>query len=151
MNDNIVAIMKHFQPPGWDALVDQVIHKKISIREGVGRMFALLPTSMHQEVVDYAIGNVTIRAGFRELLEYCSREDVHFLVTSGGIDFFLSTPFCRSSRSRRRTFTATAATSADRIFGSNGRMPATSIAQTTAACARRPSSVNILPSHTSAF
>ncbi|MGF9712880.1 2-hydroxy-3-keto-5-methylthiopentenyl-1-phosphate phosphatase [Paenibacillus naphthalenovorans] len=89
VNDNIVAIMKHFQPPGWEALVDQVIHKKISIREGVGRMFALLPTSMHQEVVDYAIGNVTIRAGFRELLEYCSREDVHFLVTSGGIDFFV--------------------------------------------------------------
>ncbi|CRF28794.1 2-hydroxy-3-keto-5-methylthiopentenyl-1-phosphat e phosphatase [Mycobacterium tuberculosis] len=89
VNDNIVAIMKHFQPPGWDALVDQVIHKEISIREGVGRMFALLPAAMRQEVVDYAISNVTIRDGFRELLEYCKREDVYFLVTSGGIDFFV--------------------------------------------------------------
>ncbi|GLI08402.1 2-hydroxy-3-keto-5-methylthiopentenyl-1-phosphate phosphatase [Paenibacillus tyrfis] len=89
VNDNIVAIMKHFQPEGWDTLVNQVISKEITIREGVGRMFALLPTSRRQEVVDYAIGNVTIRSGFRELLDYCKREDILFLVTSGGIDFFV--------------------------------------------------------------
>ncbi|MDQ1913024.1 2-hydroxy-3-keto-5-methylthiopentenyl-1-phosphate phosphatase [Paenibacillus sp. GD4] len=89
VNDNIVAIMKHFKPEGWDTLVDQVISKQISIREGVGRMFALLPTSMKQEVIDYAIGNVTIRAGFQELLDYCRKEAITFLVTSGGIDFFV--------------------------------------------------------------
>ncbi len=89
VNDNIVAIMKHFQPEGWDTLVNQVISKEISIREGVGRMFALLPTSRRQQVVDYAIGNVTIRSGFRELLDYCKKEDILFLVTSGGIDFFV--------------------------------------------------------------
>ncbi|KEQ27266.1 2-hydroxy-3-keto-5-methylthiopentenyl-1-phosphate phosphatase [Paenibacillus tyrfis] len=89
VNDNIVAIMKHFQPEGWDTLVNQVISKEITIREGVGRMFALLPTSRRQEVVDYAIGNVTIRSGFRELLDYCKQEDILFLVTSGGIDFFV--------------------------------------------------------------
>ncbi|MFB6363838.1 2-hydroxy-3-keto-5-methylthiopentenyl-1-phosphate phosphatase [Paenibacillus elgii] len=89
VNDNIVAIMKHFQPAGWDTLVDQVISKEMTIREGVGRMFALLPTSRRQEVVDYAIGNVTIRSGFRELLDYCKQEDILFLVTSGGIDFFV--------------------------------------------------------------
>ncbi|CAG7605273.1 2-hydroxy-3-keto-5-methylthiopentenyl-1-phosphatephosphatase [Paenibacillus solanacearum] len=89
VNDNIVAIMKHFQPPGWDELVQQVISKQISVREGVGRMFALLPASRKQEVIDYAIGNVTIRAGFQELLDYCRRENIIFYVTSGGIDFFV--------------------------------------------------------------
>ncbi|SCW49339.1 2-hydroxy-3-keto-5-methylthiopentenyl-1-phosphatephosphatase [Paenibacillus tianmuensis] len=89
VNDNIVAIMKHFQPEGWDTLVNQVISKEITIREGVGRMFALLPTSRRQEVIDYAIGNVTIRSGFRELLDYSKQEDILFLVTSGGIDFFV--------------------------------------------------------------
>jgi len=88
-NDNIVAIMKHFQPPGWDTLVEQVLSKQISIREGVGKMFALLPTSRKQEVIDYAIGNVKIRAGFAELLEYCKQQHIQFLVTSGGIDFFV--------------------------------------------------------------
>ncbi|MDF2961271.1 MAG: mtnX [Paenibacillus sp.] len=89
VNDNIVAIMKHFQPEGWDKLVEQVISKSISIREGVGRMFSLLPTSRKQEIVDYAINNVTIRDGFSELLEYCKKQGITFLVTSGGIDFFV--------------------------------------------------------------
>ncbi|ULL17555.1 2-hydroxy-3-keto-5-methylthiopentenyl-1-phosphate phosphatase [Paenibacillus sp. H1-7] len=89
VNDNIVAIMKHFQPPGWDRLVEQVLAKSISIREGVGRMFALLPTSRKQEVVDYAINNVVIRPGFKELLAYCKDNEIEFYVTSGGIDFFV--------------------------------------------------------------
>jgi len=89
VNDNIVAIMKHFQPPGWDRLVEQVLSKEISIREGVGRMFALLPTSRKQEVVDFAIQNVKIRPGFKELLDYCKTNGIEFFVTSGGIDFFV--------------------------------------------------------------
>ncbi|SFK89755.1 2-hydroxy-3-keto-5-methylthiopentenyl-1-phosphatephosphatase [Paenibacillus sp. 1_12] len=89
VNDNIVAIMKHFKPEGWESLVDQVISKKMTIREGVGRMFALLPTSRKQEVVDYAINNVTIREGFAELLAYCQEQQIEFFVTSGGIDFFV--------------------------------------------------------------
>lgn len=89
VNDNIVAIMKHFQPEGWDTLVQQVISKELSVREGVGRMFALLPTERKREIVDYAIGNVTIRNGFRELLAFCRKEEIEFYVTSGGIDFFV--------------------------------------------------------------
>jgi 2-hydroxy-3-keto-5-methylthiopentenyl-1-phosphate phosphatase len=89
VNDNIVAIMKHFQPAGWDKLVDRIVSKEISISEGVGRMFALLPTSRKQEIVDYAINNVTIRAGFSELLAYCREQHIEFLITSGGIDFFV--------------------------------------------------------------
>ncbi|UUZ96033.1 2-hydroxy-3-keto-5-methylthiopentenyl-1-phosphate phosphatase [Paenibacillus sp. P25] len=89
VNDNIVAIMKHFQPEGWDTLVQQVISKELSVREGVGRMFALLPTERKREIVDYAIGNVTIRNGFREPLAFCRKEEIEFYVTSGGIDFFV--------------------------------------------------------------
>ncbi|WP_281888058.1 2-hydroxy-3-keto-5-methylthiopentenyl-1-phosphate phosphatase [Paenibacillus sp. YYML68] len=89
VNDNIVAIMKHFQPEGWETLVKQVLSKEITIRDGVGRMFALLPTSRKDEVIDYAIRNVKLRDGFRELLDYCRKEQVTFLVTSGGIDFFV--------------------------------------------------------------
>ncbi|PZE22620.1 2-hydroxy-3-keto-5-methylthiopentenyl-1-phosphate phosphatase [Paenibacillus xerothermodurans] len=89
VNDNIVAIMQHFQPPGWDTLVDQIVSKQISISEGVGRMFALLPTARKKEIVDYAINNVTIREGFPDLLAYCKQQGIEFLVTSGGIDFFV--------------------------------------------------------------
>ncbi|MFD0694775.1 2-hydroxy-3-keto-5-methylthiopentenyl-1-phosphate phosphatase [Paenibacillus sp. GCM10027628] len=89
VNDNIVAIMKHFNPPGWETLVGQLVDKKISIREGVGAMFALLPTSRKQEIVDYAIHNATIRDGFREFVDYCKEQNITLLITSGGIDFFI--------------------------------------------------------------
>lgn len=88
-SDNIVAIMRHFNPPGWDKLVDDVLAHRISIREGVGRMFALLSSGQREDIVRYVTETAGIRAGFRELLAYCEQQDIEFLVTSGGIDFFL--------------------------------------------------------------
>ncbi|TYP72644.1 2-hydroxy-3-keto-5-methylthiopentenyl-1-phosphate phosphatase [Paenibacillus methanolicus] len=89
VNDNIVAIIKHFNPEGWEPIVDDIIAQRKSIAEGVGELFRLLPTSMEREVVDYAINNVRIRDGFQELLDYCARSGTEFYVTSGGIDFFV--------------------------------------------------------------
>lgn len=89
VNDNIIAIIRHFNPPGWEPIAEQVISQQLSIRDGVGQLFHLLPTSMQQEVVDYGINNARIREGFAELLAYCSSNDIEFYVTSGGIDFFV--------------------------------------------------------------
>lgn len=88
-SDNIVAIMRHFNPPGWDKLVEDVLAHRISIREGVGHMFALLSSSQREDIVRYVTETAGIRAGFRELLAFCEQQDIEFLVTSGGIDFFL--------------------------------------------------------------
>lgn len=88
-SDNIVAIMRHFDPPGWQPLVDQVVSGEISIREGVGRMFALLPSSAREDVAQFVFATANIRAGFPELLRYCEDGEIEFFVTSGGIDFFL--------------------------------------------------------------
>jgi len=88
-NDNIVAIMKHFRPEGWEAIVDDIVTQRKTIRQGVGEMFALLPTARKEEIVRYAIDNATIRPGFAELLAACERNGIPFYVTSGGIDFFV--------------------------------------------------------------
>lgn len=88
-NDNIVAIMKHFDPPGWEDTVKKVIARDISIREGVGAMFASLPTANKEAIVRFAVDNAKIRSGFAELLAYCKEQDIPFYVTSGGIDFFV--------------------------------------------------------------
>lgn len=88
-NDNIVAIMKHFDPPGWTDVVTRILDRTMSIREGVGAMFQLLPSSRKEEIVRYAIDNAVIRKGFPELLAYCRVHNIAFYVTSGGIDFFV--------------------------------------------------------------
>ncbi|RAP78139.1 2-hydroxy-3-keto-5-methylthiopentenyl-1-phosphate phosphatase [Paenibacillus montanisoli] len=88
-NDNIVAIIRHFNPAGWETIVNDIVGQRKSIRQGVGELFRLLPTSMKKEVVDYAISNAKIRAGFADLLAFCKEHDIQFYVTSGGIDFFV--------------------------------------------------------------
>ncbi|REE88612.1 2-hydroxy-3-keto-5-methylthiopentenyl-1-phosphate phosphatase [Paenibacillus taihuensis] len=88
-NDNIVAIIRHFNPAGWEAIVNDIVAQRKTIREGVGELFRLLPASMKREVVDYAISNAKIRAGFAELLQFCQDAGIEFYVTSGGIDFFV--------------------------------------------------------------
>jgi 2-hydroxy-3-keto-5-methylthiopentenyl-1-phosphate phosphatase len=89
VSDNILAIMKHFNPPGWEDLVEQLIAKKLSIRQAVGAMFALLPSSRKDEIIHYAIHNASIRDGFDDFVDYCKINQITLLVTSGGIDFFI--------------------------------------------------------------
>jgi 2-hydroxy-3-keto-5-methylthiopentenyl-1-phosphate phosphatase len=89
INDNIIAIMKHFQPAGWEDIVEKLMDQTITIQKAIGSMFALLPSTQKDEVIRFALDNMQIRSGFNELLHYCQENDIEFLVTSGGIDFFV--------------------------------------------------------------
>lgn len=88
-NDNIVAIMKHFKPEGYEAVMEATLNRSISIREGVGRMFALFPSSQKAEIISYVLEQAVIREGFSEFLDYLRSDNIPFYVTSGGIDFFV--------------------------------------------------------------
>ena len=81
--------MKHFNPPGYEPIIQDIIHGRKSLRVGVGEMFALFPSSMRDEITNYVLGTAGIRPGFQELLDWCRKEQIEFNVTSGGIDFFI--------------------------------------------------------------
>lgn len=89
LSDNIVAIMKKFEPPGVKKIIDEIVNGTLSIRQGVGEMFALLPSSLQEEIRSYVLETAGIRPGFSELLAWCKDHEVPFYVTSGGIDFFV--------------------------------------------------------------
>lgn len=89
LTDNIIAIMKHFQPEGWEKQLQQILDKKVTLQEGVGGLFALLPASRKDELIRFVRDYIQIREGFSELLDYCQTHRIEFLVTSGGIDFFV--------------------------------------------------------------
>lgn len=89
LSDNIVAIMKHFDPPGWQPIVDDIVAGRRSIRQGVGELFALFASDRREEMTRYVLESAGIRPGFAELLALCKEKDIPFYVTSGGIDFFL--------------------------------------------------------------
>ncbi|WP_431809689.1 2-hydroxy-3-keto-5-methylthiopentenyl-1-phosphate phosphatase [Brevibacillus agri] len=87
--DNIVAIVKKFAPPEWEALTKQILSQQISVQEGVGKLFQLLPSSLRQDIVDYIVQEATIRPGFADFVHFCREEGIELLITSGGIDFFV--------------------------------------------------------------
>lgn len=89
VNDNIIAILRHFNPEGWEDIAKRTIATEISVKDGVGQLFHLLPASLEREVVEFSISNARIREGFAEFLAYCKDNDIEFYVTSGGIDFFV--------------------------------------------------------------
>lgn len=87
--DNIVAIMRKFAPPEWETITQQILGQQISIREGVGKLFAMLPSSLCQEITDFIVSEAKIRPGFAEFVRFCEETDIELLITSGGIDFFV--------------------------------------------------------------
>jgi 2-hydroxy-3-keto-5-methylthiopentenyl-1-phosphate phosphatase len=87
--DNIIAIMKKFAPPEWLPFKDAVLSQGISIREGVGNMFQLLPSSSKNEIVEFILESAEIRAGFKEFVQYTKENNIPLYIVSGGIDFFV--------------------------------------------------------------
>ncbi|WP_408009887.1 2-hydroxy-3-keto-5-methylthiopentenyl-1-phosphate phosphatase [Pseudalkalibacillus sp. A8] len=89
MSDNIITIMKKFAPPEWEELKDLILSQRISIREGVGKMFSLLPKDLKDDIKEYAIRQAEFRPGFEEFVAFTKEQNIKLLVVSGGIDFFV--------------------------------------------------------------
>ena len=124
--------------------MNDIVSQRKTIRQGVGELFRMLPASLKQEVIDYAISNARIRSGFADLLAYCKANDIEFYVTSGGIDFFVY-PLLAPFNIPTEHYTATAVISRANPSKSPGLTPAKAIARTTAACVKRPSFAVFLP------
>jgi len=88
-NDNIIAIMKQFAPPEWEGLKDDILAERISVQEGVGKMFSLLPSTLKDRIVDFLLGTARLREGFREFVAWTNEQGIPLYIVSGGIDFFV--------------------------------------------------------------
>lgn len=87
--DNIIDIMKQFAPPEWETIVDEIFAKERSLRDGVHKMFSLIPSSLRQEITDFVLERANVREGFADFVAYCKKNGIELLVTSNGIDFFI--------------------------------------------------------------
>lgn len=88
-SDNIVSIMKHFAPPEWEKLKDGVLNQTISVQEGVGKMFSLLPSTLKEDIIQYVKKIGKLRAGFSEFVTFTTEQKIPLYIVSGGIDFFV--------------------------------------------------------------
>ncbi|WP_026676156.1 2-hydroxy-3-keto-5-methylthiopentenyl-1-phosphate phosphatase [Fictibacillus gelatini] len=88
-NDNIIAIMKQFAPLGWENIKEQILGQQISIREGVGKLFSLLPSSKKDEITEFVLSQAKVRDGFHAFVDYTKEQGIPLYIVSGGIDFFV--------------------------------------------------------------
>ncbi|MBE4909514.1 2-hydroxy-3-keto-5-methylthiopentenyl-1-phosphate phosphatase [Bacillus luteolus] len=88
-SDNIIAVMKKYAPPEWEAIKDDILGQNVSIQEGVGRLFSLLPSSSKDTIIHYLTESAVIRDGFKEFVAFTKKNDVTLYIVSGGIDFFV--------------------------------------------------------------
>jgi 2-hydroxy-3-keto-5-methylthiopentenyl-1-phosphate phosphatase len=88
-SDNIIAIMKKFAPPEWLAVKDEILSQHVSIQEGVGNLFALLPSTFKKDIITYLSSYAEIRSGFEDFVSFTKSKNVNLYVVSGGIDFFV--------------------------------------------------------------
>ena len=88
-SDNIIAILQHFDPPGWNPIKDQILSQEISIRDGVAQMFSLLPAVKKDEVIEFVLEQAQIREGFADFVTFTREREIPLYVVSGGIDFFV--------------------------------------------------------------
>lgn len=89
VQDTIIQIMREFAPPEWEEIKEKILAGRISIREGVGKMFSLLPVSDEERIRNYVLYHTEIRPGFSDLIRFTRKEGIRLMISSGGIDFFL--------------------------------------------------------------
>ncbi|GGJ06811.1 2-hydroxy-3-keto-5-methylthiopentenyl-1-phosphate phosphatase [Alicyclobacillus cellulosilyticus] len=113
-NDMIVQIMRRFVPAEAEPLIQAVTERRMSVAEGVGRMFALIPSVRFPEVARFARETVRIRAGFAEFVAFCAARGWPLSVVSGGFDFFVD-PALAPYRDKLRVFRNHIDTSGERL------------------------------------
>ena len=88
-SDMIVSIWRQFATPGWEKIKDDALAQRITVREGVAKVFASIPSNRRQDIVNFAMKEVRFRTGFRQFLVFCHKHEIPFYVTSGALNFFL--------------------------------------------------------------
>jgi 2-hydroxy-3-keto-5-methylthiopentenyl-1-phosphate phosphatase len=87
--DMVVTLAEKFSPSHIERIKEAILSRRQTVRAGVAELFATMPSSQKQEIIDYARQAMRIRAGFQEFLEFCQSNGLLFTVCSGGIDFFV--------------------------------------------------------------
>lgn len=84
------SILDAFANGDWRRLLNQYRKGRISVGSFNTRAFVMVRED--KEALDrFVLERVRIRAGFKELLAYCRRKGLRFVIVSNGLDFYIRT------------------------------------------------------------
>ena len=77
-----------FADGDWRKLFQEYEDSKITVGRFNTEAFAMVRAD-RQSLLEAVMDKVKIRPGFRELVEYCRRQDYRFVIVSNGLDFYI--------------------------------------------------------------
>ena len=85
------AILEAFAEEGWQPKLDEYRAGKLSVERSNIRLFELVKASK-QEIEEFVLGEVVVRYGFDEFVDYCQGEGIGLVIVSSGLDLYIRPP-----------------------------------------------------------
>ena len=82
-------LLDAFAQADWRRLLREYEEHKISVGEFNTRAFAVVKADK-ATLLEALKGKVEVRAGFHDLINYCTRKDFRFVIVSNGLDFYIN-------------------------------------------------------------
>ena len=84
-----VAIREVFGPDGWRSMEREFQDGKFSVEESNIRQYALVKASQ-EDIEDFVLGDVVLRFGFEQFVEYCRAVEIKMVIVSSGLDLYIN-------------------------------------------------------------
>ena len=81
-------LLDAFAQGDWRRLLREYKEHRISVGEFTARAFAMVKADRHT-LLEALKGEVKVRAGFRELVNYCLKKGFRLVIVSNGLDFYI--------------------------------------------------------------
>ncbi len=90
LEDVSFAILEKFAEGDWRRFLRQYHEGKITVAAFNAKAFSLVKASEKVQL-DYVLSSfgVQIRPGFPELLDYCARHHIEFVIVSNGLEYYI--------------------------------------------------------------
>ncbi len=84
------GMLSHFSPALSAKLMPQMYSRHLSLREGVRRLVESIPSSSYCEILEYS-AQQPIREGLAEFLSFLQKQNIPFIIVSGGLRGMIET------------------------------------------------------------
>jgi 2-hydroxy-3-keto-5-methylthiopentenyl-1-phosphate phosphatase len=82
--ETLSGMVSHLLPEKWKEIVPEMLHRRMTLREGVKILVESIPVSRYNEIIDFVMA-VPIRPGLEDLLDFLDGRGIPFIVLSGGL------------------------------------------------------------------
>ena len=82
------ALLETFGPRNWRQIEEEYRSGQISAEEETRRQYAQIKVGQ-KAILDFVDRTVDVRPGFSQLVDYCRREGMRFVIVSNGLDTYI--------------------------------------------------------------